>query len=466
LAGNHLPKLGLAVLVVAACTWFLTQHSSSGLSVPVPDDLARLEPQLRAYLEEKVRWTKDRPGDWQRQATLGIVYAANALWPQASSAFSNAAALNPREPLAQLYFGISELELGKLEPALQHFVAVTNQFPDFAPGYYRLGETSLRAGALEQAAAAFERLTQLAPDEWRGYAGLADARIRSGRPSEALQLLERALALNPSAKTAHHLLGVALRAVGRIDDAQLELSLGSDAINYPMADDWFRLAPQHMMLLQDQIDAANEYSANGQADRAVGLLETALRFQPTHLGLMNHLAIAYTQAGHPEKARLLLLEIIGKDPRNLPANIALSYACVALGSNDEASVRAQRAIELGPNVTQAHLAMANVLLAMERDAEALESLKNASRCDPANSGVYIELGDVIWRNLRRPEEALEQYRKAISLSPTSSQALGRLAELLLDRGGTNEAATTIESLRKLPDGAAEIKRLENLKIKP
>jgi tetratricopeptide (TPR) repeat protein len=461
LAGNRSAGIALLILAVAGCAWFLAQHNSPKPPVPVPDDMARLEPQLRAYLEEKVRWTQNRPGDWQRQSTLGIVYGANGLWPQARSAFSNAAVLNPREPLARLYFGISELELGNLEPALQHFKVVTNLFPQFAPGYYRLGEASLRAGATEQAVAAFERLIQLAPDEWQGYSGLADARIRSSRPSEAIQPLERAIALNPSAKTAHHLLGVAFRATGRLDDARRELVLGADAISYPMADDWFKLAPQHMMLLQDQIDAANEYSANGQPDRAARLLERALGFQPDNLSLRNHLAIAYNQAGHPEKARTLLIDVIRKDEGNLPATIALSYACVAMGLNDEALARAKRAIELGPNVAQAHLAMANVLLATERDAEALESLKSASRCDPANFAVYLEMGDVLWRNLKQPGEALTQYQKAVGLSPTSTAALGKLAELLTEQGKTNEAATVVESLKKLPDGAAEIARLQS-----
>lgn len=466
MASKHLSGLAIAGLAVAAAVWILTRHVSLEPSVPTPEDLARLEPQLRAYLEEKIHWTKDRPGDWQRQSTLGIVYGANVLWPQARSAFSNATTLNPGEPLTRLYFGISELELGNLEPALQHFRAVTNQFPGFPPGYYRLGEASLRAGALEQATAAFERLIQLAPEEWHGYSGLADARIRSGRPAEAIPLLERALALNPSAKTAHHLLGIAYRAIGGLEDAKRELALGADAVSYPMADDWFRLAPQHMMLLQDQIDAANEYAANGQADRAVRILETALSFQPSNTSLKNHLAIAYTQAGQPEKARVLLLEVIRKDERNLPAHIALLYACTAMGLNDEAMTHAQRAIELGPDVAQSHLAMANVLLATEQDARALESLKNAARCDPANSGVYIEMGDVLWRNLKQPGEAVDQFRKAAGLSPTSTTALGKLAELLTELGRTNEAIIVVESLRRLPDGAAEIARLQNLKTRP
>ena len=137
-----------------------------------------MDPQLKAYLQKKIVWVREKPQDANRQATLGIAYAANGLWEQAREAFRNVERLDPGQPLAAMYFAVATQELGDLKEAIGLFRDLTIRFPDFAPGHYRLGDASLRAGDVAQAETAFRRLIGLAPEEWRGHAGLGDARLR------------------------------------------------------------------------------------------------------------------------------------------------------------------------------------------------------------------------------------------------------------------------------------------------
>jgi tetratricopeptide (TPR) repeat protein len=437
----------LAITLIATTLCF--RKATPLLEVPTPSNLNKLEPQLRDYVEEKVKWVRTAPRDPQRQATLGLVYAANSLWPEARLAFQNAVRLNPKEPLAHLYVAVSTQESGNVDEALSLYRELTIQFPNFAPGFYRLGEALLRAGAVAEAETAFRQLIILAPQEWRGYVGLGDVNIRRNEHAEAIKNLKKALQLDPNTKRAHHLLGLAYRGSGQLEDAQRELSLGLDAVNYPMPDAWSKEAPQHMKLLQDQFQMANEYSELGHPERAIEILVKAFTYHTNNLGVMNHLGIAYNRAGQFEKARALLLRIIQIDDRHLPARIALSYSCTGLGLNEEALKHAERAIELVPDVAQAHLAKANVLLAMERDAEALSALESALRCDPKNAQIRMEIGDVCWRNLDQPNKALEHYREATKLDPTLVPAFAKLAEVSIRLGQTPEARNAIESLRKL-----------------
>ncbi len=456
----------LAVALVAAGLAVWRNHR--GLPPPVPPDLARLEPQLRDYIQEKVTWVREEPADPMRHATLGMVYAANALWASALPAFENAARLDPAEPLAHLYVAISLQELGRPAEALQRFRHITARFPDFAPGHYRLGEALLRSGDAAEAEPSFERLTVLAPKEWRGYANLGDIHLRRGDFAGAVTLLEQALALDPAAKNAHYLLGLALRGLGRAEDAQRELSLGLNAEHYPMPDAWSATASQHMRLLPDLFEQARGYADAGEAPKAVRLLEPLAAYHPTNPAVLLNLAIAYDRAGQPYKGRPILQNIIQMDPARLPAYVALAACFQGLGDMQNALLTADKAIQIGPDHAESYLAKANALLALERDADALEALKSAARCDPRNPEIQIELGDVYLRNLNRPFDAAACYEQAVALDPALFTALIRVADVRIRLRQPGPARVALEAARKIAPREAVLvaleKRLTNLSI--
>jgi len=455
------PRTVLAAVVIALVFFVFRFHPPvPPPEVPAPSQLDKLEPQLRDYLAEKIKWTREEPRDFHRQATLGMVYAANSLWREAQRAFRNAAKLNPREPLAALYVAISTQEMGEYEEALGEFRQLTLRFPDFPQGFYRLGEAALRGGLLDEAEPAFQRLMALAPREWRGYAGLGDVNLRKGNFPDATALLEKAVELDPEAKVAHHLLGQAYRGLGRIEDARLHLALGVSQTRNFMEDDWSQTVSQHAKLVQDQMEIASEYSAAGQSAKAEEILSQALPYQPENLTLINALAIVYNRSGRPDKARAVLLNVLQKDARYLPALVTLSHSCADLGLNDDALNYANRAIELGPSVVQTYLAKANALLAAGRDSEALEALEAANRCDPQNAEIQVELGDVCLLNLRRTKDALAHYETALKLNPVLVPVYVRLADLHMHLGRSKDAQTDLETLRKISPRMPDLVALE------
>ncbi len=459
------PVYLLALVTLAATVlgvWrFYSKRSESQVSIPVPADLDRLDPQLRAYLREKLNWAREKPRDANRQAILGLVYAANSLWQPAREAFRNAARLDAAQPLAQMYIAVATQELGDLVGAIKLYRELTLRFRDFAPGYYRLGDALLRAGEVAEAESAFGRLVTLAPQEWRGYAGLGEIKLRRGEYAEAAKQLEHAIRLAPDEKIAHHLLGLAYRGLGRTEDAAIELSRGLNAEHYPMPDAWSATAPQHMKLLPDLFDMARQNTAAGQPAKAVEILEGALTFHPGDIGVMNHLAAAYDQSGQPQKGRDLLLEVIQKDNRNLPAYVALSYNCTALGVYDDAISYASRAVELATNNAQAHLAKANALLAAERDSEALAALESAFLCDPKNADIQMTMGDVCLQNLDRPNEAMNHYQSAVELDPALVSGYVRIAQLNIEQGEYNQAHAAIQTIQRIAPGNPALAVLED-----
>lgn len=448
----HSPAGTLIVTVLIGMALWAVVRSQTvrvAVTVPVPVDLEKLDPQLREYIVAKVKWVRAAPADAQRQATLGMVYAANGLWSEARAAFQTVSRLLPNEPHAQLYLAVAAQELNDFADALKRFREVAGRFPKFAPGFARLGDALLKLGAVDEAGKAFQKLTELAPNEWRGYAGLGEVAVRKNQFAEAARQLEHALRIDPSVKTVHHQLGLAYRGLGRSEDAQLQLALGVNGINYPMPDDWSRSAGEHMKLLPDLFEAADDYVQAGQPQKAVALLEEVLRFHPDDLGVMIKLAIAHNRAGTPAQARALLQKVIERDHRNLGACVALAFSCAELRLFDEALAHAQRAAEIAPNTPQPLMAKANALLAMEKDEEALAALDAAANADPKNAEIQIELGDICWRNLARTNEALRHYEQAAQLSPASEAVQIRLADLYLELARPKEAATALNTLHKL-----------------
>ena len=459
-SGNRWWLLGALAVLALITVLAYPRLAQAPPPVPLPKELDGLEPLLRSYIIEQADWVRQSPRQAKRHATLGLVYAANGLWSEARLAFENAVRLDPSEPLAHLYAAVSLEELGAQEEAIPRLRRLVVQFPDFAPGSYRLGEALLRAGKLHEAAPAFQRLIELAPGEWRGYAGLGDIKTRTGDAAGGAQLLEKAVQLDARAKPAHHLLGQAYQRLGRTNEARRELRLGLNALHYPMPDPWAAQAPQHMRLLSDLVEMAREYREAGLPGKAVAVLEPALPFHTNNVSLLNNLAIACQQAGQGPRARDLVNRALRLDPRSVPAHVTLSAVLLAQAQNEEALREANQAVDLAPNNAQPCLAKANALLALERDTEALAALQAAARLDPQNAPILVDTGDVCLRNLNRPQEALEHYTRAVQLDPVCVPALLRLADLQLRLGNLPEAQGTIEAAQPLAPGEPALKRLE------
>lgn len=429
------------------------------LPVPVPADFARLDPQVRAHLKGLLQPIHEDPRNPDKWVALGIAYAANGLWEEARQTFLDVTLLAPQEPLARMYAAVALEEKSDVAAALREFKTLTEKFPNFAPGWYRVGESALRVGAVEEAESAFARLSALAPNEWRGPAGLGEILLRRSQAAAALPLLEQALRIDPEARPARFLLGQAFRAVGRTNEARLALARGAGVSRHPMPDPWSAEAPRHMKGLPDQLAQADELATAGRPELAVPLLLEALRFHPDHPGLIQQLAVALNRSGHPDQALPWLDRLIRDDPKSFQLRITRSYSQVLLRHPDQGLAEARAAVQLAPGTAQTHLAVANALLALERDAEAVAALETAVRTEPGNAEIHLELGQVLWRNTGDKTGAVAHFEQAIELSPALVKAYGSWGELQRELGNLDAARSAVETLRLLAPESIELRDL-------
>src|SRR5262249_38579380 len=155
------------------------------------------------------------------------------------------------------------------------------------------------------------------------------------------------------------------------------------------------------------------------------------------IALLNNLAIALNRAGRAKEARAVVRRALKLNDHYLAAYVTLSYACKSLGQFEEALAAADRALALAPATSQAYIAKAIVFLAMDRNQDALAMLELALRSDPKNAEIQMKIGDICWRNLNDPAQAVSRYQAATNLNPTLAPVYVRLGDFYLMCGDTN-----------------------------
>lgn len=400
---NHIALIGLA-LALAAVLWSCTRSTpdevdrAATVSVPIPDQIDELDPALVELIERQLAVVRSAPRDAVAHATLGAIYEANNLWPQARQCYETAHALDPVEPMWAHHAAIAAGTSGDFDGALALLRSGAARYRDFAPIHHRLGDALLKAGAFEEAIGAFKRTTSTAPNHPAGYVGLGDVNLRLKHPEEAIVHLERAVKLAPQDKKASYLLGTAYRDVGRIEEARKLMTLGSDGRTRFISDAWSARLRQYKVSLLFALQTSAEHRASGRLEPALRVLEDAMAFHPDEVDLLTRLGAMYLEVLRTDDALRTFRRADQIDPTNLSTCINLVTCYSRLERFDDALAAADRAVGLGPKVWQAHFNRAVALLRLERWNEARASLEAAQKLSPNNPAILGRLD-----KLRRQE---------------------------------------------------------------
>lgn len=146
------------------------------------------------------------------------------------------------------------------------------------------------------------------------------------------------------------------------------------------------------------------------------------------------------------------------DASNAAAYSGLAIAIRQLGTNPDGGPRvewdersrqlASRAIELDPNLAQAHVALGGILSEDYEHAAAVKELELAISLNPSDARAHRWLAFMLLEQ-KRAEEAIAQLRLAEAADPLSTFTLYDLAWALTWLGRRAEAWATVEKLKAL-----------------
>jgi tetratricopeptide (TPR) repeat protein len=175
-----------------------------------------------AKLNLYIKFLKERLAFEPLSATmhynLGLAYSHKGLKVEAVSEFKQALECDPG--LAEAYVNLGGLYVETdPEMSIEANLKALEINPDLAPAHSNLAFAYLRSGEPEKAIPHGKKALQLAPWHPRAYQLLAAAYLESGQAEASAELSKKMLEQDDSFAVGHYNLAVALRALGREQEA-------------------------------------------------------------------------------------------------------------------------------------------------------------------------------------------------------------------------------------------------------
>jgi len=134
------------------------------------------------------------------------------------------------------------------------------------------------------------------------------------------------------------------------------------------------------------------------------------------------------EKGDYQKALAIYTEANIKAPKDAETLFKIGYALMKQDRDDEAIEQYKEALELDPNNTYIHQAMASLYRKMHEYASARNHLNASLEIDDKNPITYFNYGNLLV-DMQHFDEAKEMYKKAIELDSDFKEAQEELAKL-------------------------------------
>jgi tetratricopeptide (TPR) repeat protein len=216
---------------------------------------------------------------------------------------------------------------------------------------------SLEGDEYASALNAFMELLSEYPEfaDVRNKAGLSLAMV--GRLEEALEQFDAAVEINPTYAEAHLNRAIVLNDLERFDEAREAFTRAAAADQK-----WGGEVPSELgnRMALAHARLGDLYVEAGKPARAVGEYEEALLLRPMFLDIRSRLAEALLEIGDPGRAGEELEKILESNPTFVSARVRLGVALQRLGDMDGAAREWALAAEQDPGDTRARAYLATL----------------------------------------------------------------------------------------------------------
>lgn len=422
-----------------------------------------LDAEVLELIAKKVAAVSAAPADASAHASLGLVYEANGIWDLGAASFAQAAQLDSKQALYRYHEALCLREAGETDKALATMRAAAGELVNQPGVQQRMGQWLLDLGELDAAKSAFERALARMPDQSDVLAGLASIEVEQQRWNEAQTLAKRALKVDPSNRVARYAIGMALRGLGREEEARTQLSAGQGAKPRWIEEPLTRELLSYRLTTSGMTEDASAAAAGGNHGRAVELYSQLARRNPGDATLRNNWAASLIELGRFDEAERVLKETLELDSKLFAVHLNLCDLYTRQNRLDQALPYGEQAVALGGDVGRTHLALARVLALKGDYARAYSELERSVQLDARNPQAYIALSETAAR-LRRFPEARTWCRKVLELEPGHVPTRVNLALLSIQENDLEEAKRQLLECEKQAPELPKVKAIrEELK---
>lgn len=438
--------------------------------LPASAELARLAPPVRTAIEDAVASYRKLPASAAAVTradaleSLAQVLHAHDQVEAASRAYEAVLALDPERFTTVYLHALLKLGLGDNQAALRGFQHAIALQPDYAAVQLRMAELQLGLGQLDAAEISFRAALQHQPDSAAAYAGLGRAALQRGDSEAALAPLQRALQLQPQAGRLRTPLALALRDLGRVDEARQVLAERNDqpiGVADPLLESLAGLRRNPAVLYEQGRSLAQQ----GQLEAATKALDEAVALAPRDPMYLTELGSVLLQSGQLERSESILERAVQVDPEN--GLIAELRARVALARGDQntAAERLSEALARLPDADDLRVELARLHFRRGAYAEAASQLDElAQRVEGAELDYALYWGGLAHAMAAACAPALERlqtvFRKSDGRDGWAMLGLSRLRALCTvppaEREEGRRWAETMFSQHPGPDTAVSL----------
>jgi predicted O-linked N-acetylglucosamine transferase (SPINDLY family) len=337
--------------------------------------------------------------NWTALHIQGLIKAAQANYLEAAELFSQAAHIQPSDPMLQYNLAKALADCGRLDEALLHHQKSIELAPNNPDAWLNFGKTLLDLGKFESSLINFERTLNLKPDYAEGWINKGNALHQLSRYDEALICYDQAIHFKPSYGEAYSNKGKTLNALFRFDESIAEYDR---ALNYlpDKSEIW--------VLKAEALHNINKY------DEALLHYDHAIKLKP-------NLLAAWFNKGN------ILFEI---------------------KRYEEALICYDHALSLKIDFVEVICNKANTLRELKKIEESITCFDHAIRLKPDFHEAWFNKGNVLYE-LNQYDEALKSYNEAIKINPNFAEVYSNRGSLLSIIKNHQDAATSFFKAAKL-----------------
>lgn len=319
---------------------------------------------------------------------------------------------------------------GKLRPGSPNREAVDN--------LVRQGFRFHQEGKVRQAESLYKQALQKASNHGDANNLYGLLCIQTRRFELAVKLINRGLASQPGNPQSHFNLAIALKDLGRLDEAErhfrkcLSLSPGN-----------FEAISCLGIILRMQ----------NRPDEAIRCFNKALELNPAYAEAHCNLGMAFQDLGKLERAESCLKKALKLKPGLPEANNGLGEIFISIGRFEEAMTHIDRALRSKPDYSEAINNRGVLLNKKGKTEQAMEHFSRAVDIFPGNSKALMNLA-ITQEQTGNLRDAADTFRKVIKSRPDFADAHFLLAHLKNHRS-TDEEIQAMQALFKREDSTVK-----------
>jgi len=216
-------------------------------------------------------------------------------------------------------------------------------------------------------------------------------------------------------------------------------------------------------------ERAGKRAAEGNYEKATGILKRVLELQPSLHSARRDLAMSYVEVGDVDNATNHLIEVLRLNPRDAWSLVVLANLYIREKSDKDAGERfLRKALEIAPNDAWALNSLAAVCHERGKTDEAIKLFEQAIVANPEFANAYYGEA-LVYDAAQKPDAALETLERMFAKSkmqdarskPVYSGARQLFARLQVDRAERNQS----EAFKLVQNYKAEMEVLSGYPVR-